>query len=1107
MSRLKGTGWIPDFPDIRDYTLSQLSPQQVVNTVGNETVATSVESLASRMMATFQVLLDAEKNAAAAIALKQIEQEFLSHSLTFRPAQVHQYLNTGTYSKEVLRIKYYLKASLPGLKTFADALSTKTSRLKLETLTVSVGQLVQNLEKVQVDDAWWLKQLADNQFTQLLQLYQISQEIELEKMMTEEAKAEFKLDIPSHKVNGILAPETLVNFEIKPAQKLLSPQFESLRKSVESIDPSDEEVVSETIKRLETPQEVPVFYDLCRLQCPAGSNFNQLRQTLQEIQQTCYDEYLKQTLPQSGIDLIKRYEGLLLQAYQDSVGIWTIGYGHTGTAGGPTVYAGQRISEAQAEQILRQDLLALANQIRALMDENIPYNVNHFGALLSFAFSLGIETLKESTLFKRFNDGNFEAAANEFERWVMAGGIKLPGLQRRRSEEKALFLRGLSEITENARPISYQQQHRDTTRQLLQKFKHDLSSAIAALEPGIQITRMPLSWEVPGEVKARLGEALFTCIRKCFQQLDLPIAITAPPTQDQPSETDATAPFDLRNGETLALYKDEVIELLLPVIQALSECLTPMGQYPEIHRAINQIIDLFNLIFVDSDVDLDRMISPPTASPNWLTVTEAKKPAIAHIRSAIQVSFPAIQALATQRLEPLLKMCQDRFDQLQIAKRVLRDAKEKRDDVQTEHLRDDEIDQDKIKRAQAERDQAQKRYDQAQERHDEIYQYWSQANQQLQQYRRAHQIVSTFIESQQQNLAALQASPTLSRFHLPTLLYIPPLMTVANEEICLFKDYSDSLQMPLNNASRRDIQAFFKHSSPTPSPVSTADQSFSQSATDNERLYLVLPEFVDLSYWCSPVEDQGHLNACTAQAGVAMVEYFAKRTFGQYENLSSRFLYKVARNLMHRTGDTGASLRETMRAMVLFGVPPEEHWPYTDSDVTYDDEPDQFCYAYAQNYQTVKYCRLDYPGISQWALLAQVKAVLVAGLPCMFGLTIYDSIHENLNAQLGHIPLPVSKDEVVGGHAVVAVGYDDRRVIESADGSSQSQGALLIRNSWGRRWGQGGYGWLPYDYVIAGLTADWWTLIKSEWFSSGQFGASVGHSTSSVGTVTGTKDD
>jgi C1A family cysteine protease/peptidoglycan hydrolase-like protein with peptidoglycan-binding domain len=248
--------------------------------------------------------------------------------------------------------------------------------------------------------------------------------------------------------------------------------------------------------------------------------------------------------------------------------------------------------------------------------------------------------------------------------------------------------------------------------------------------------------------------------------------------------------------------------------------------------------------------------------------------------------------------------------------------------------------------------------------------------------------------------------------------------------------------------------------------------------------YLLMPEFVDLSFWCSPVEDQGSLNACTAYAGIALKEYFENRRFDRFIDASPRFLYKVTRNLMLRQGDTGASLRETMKAMALFGVPPEEYCPYEEEN--YDNEPTPFCYSFAQSYQALKYFRLNSAGTSGEILLLRVKTVLAAGFPCAFGFTMYNSIDDDSNPK-GHIPYPLQKDKVKGGHAVVAVGYDDYKIIQDADGKP-SRGALLIRNSWGINWGQRGYGWLPYEYVLTGLTADWWSLLKSEWFETRNFG-------------------
>jgi C1A family cysteine protease/peptidoglycan hydrolase-like protein with peptidoglycan-binding domain len=267
---------------------------------------------------------------------------------------------------------------------------------------------------------------------------------------------------------------------------------------------------------------------------------------------------------------------------------------------------------------------------------------------------------------------------------------------------------------------------------------------------------------------------------------------------------------------------------------------------------------------------------------------------------------------------------------------------------------------------------------------------------------------------------------------------------------------------------------------------------------DGSIVYLLMPEFVDLSFWCSPVEDQGSLNSCTAHAGVALMEYFEKRSFDRYVDASRLFLYKATRNLMHRQRDTGASLRQTMKAMALFGVPPEEYWPYTEEEDKFDEEPTPFCYSFGQNYKALKYFRLNPLGTTEEILLFRIKTALASGFPCAFGFTMYYSI-EDLNPS-GHIPYPVKNDKVKGGHAVVAVGYDDHKVIENADGSQRSQGALLIRNSWGTDWGEGGYGWLPYDYVLKGLTNDWWSLVKSKWFETGHFGLGANDWVSNLGT-------
>jgi C1A family cysteine protease len=247
---------------------------------------------------------------------------------------------------------------------------------------------------------------------------------------------------------------------------------------------------------------------------------------------------------------------------------------------------------------------------------------------------------------------------------------------------------------------------------------------------------------------------------------------------------------------------------------------------------------------------------------------------------------------------------------------------------------------------------------------------------------------------------------------------------------------------------------------------------------------LSLPASVDLRAWCSPIENQGSLGSCTANAGVGIVEYFERRAFGKHIDASRLFLYKATRSMLHWTGDTGAFLRSTMGALALFGVPPEEYWPYVVVD--FDKEPSAFCYAFAQNYQAISYYRLDPPGTPKDVLLNQIKTNLAAGLPSMFGFTVYSSYTQV--AATGKIPYPTPGEEIVGGHAIVAVGYDDTMKIKNTNPKAlETTGALLIRNSWGTGWGSNGYGWLPYDYVLKELAVDWWSLLKNEWIDTGAF--------------------
>ncbi|HDT2136503.1 TPA: lysozyme [Enterobacter roggenkampii] len=139
-----------------------------------------------------------------------------------------------------------------------------------------------------------------------------------------------------------------------------------------------------------------------------------------------------------GIALIKEFEGCKLTAYQDSVGVWTIGYGWTQPVDGKPIRAGMTINQETAERLLKTGLVSYESDVSRLV--KVGLTQGQFDALVSFTYNLGARSLSTSTLLRKLNAGDYAGAADEFLHWNKAGGKVLNGLTRRREAERALFL-------------------------------------------------------------------------------------------------------------------------------------------------------------------------------------------------------------------------------------------------------------------------------------------------------------------------------------------------------------------------------------------------------------------------------------------------------------------------------------------------------------------------------------------------------------------------------------------------------------------------------------------------------------------------------------------
>jgi C1A family cysteine protease len=218
-----------------------------------------------------------------------------------------------------------------------------------------------------------------------------------------------------------------------------------------------------------------------------------------------------------------------------------------------------------------------------------------------------------------------------------------------------------------------------------------------------------------------------------------------------------------------------------------------------------------------------------------------------------------------------------------------------------------------------------------------------------------------------------------------------------------------------------------------------------------------LPPKVDLRDQCPDVYDQGQLGSCTANAIAAAVEFDQRKQKDQ-EFLPSRlFIYYCEREIENTiNSDSGAQIRDGIKSVNAIGAPPETDWPYTISK--FRDKPSDQAYKEADLAQALEYKRIQ-------RSLDDIKGCLAEGFPFVFGFSVYESFEGDEVKKTGVAQMPAENEEFKGGHAVLAVGYED------------SEERFIVRNSWGPGWGMQGYFSLPYGYLTErALSSDFWAI-------------------------------
>jgi C1A family cysteine protease len=218
-----------------------------------------------------------------------------------------------------------------------------------------------------------------------------------------------------------------------------------------------------------------------------------------------------------------------------------------------------------------------------------------------------------------------------------------------------------------------------------------------------------------------------------------------------------------------------------------------------------------------------------------------------------------------------------------------------------------------------------------------------------------------------------------------------------------------------------------------------------------------IPPLVDLTSKCPPVYDQGQLGSCTANAIAGAIQFDQMKQGVKTFMPSRLFIYYNERAMEGTVNtDAGAQIRDGIKSVAQEGVCPEPEWPYVISQ--FSTKPPAKAYTDAKQELVVLYQRLV-------QTIGTLKGCLASGYPFVFGFTCYESLESAKVAKTGILPMPQSGEQVVGGHAVLCVGYDDKNQ------------QFIVRNSWATTWGQKGYFRMPYAYLTSSsLASDLWTI-------------------------------